>query len=118
MRHFLAFSEAASEAHGIHAQQYQLLQVIAAAANEGLPVSVSFVSERMVLRHNSAVELVDRAGKAGLVQRVVDIADQRRALLSLTPVGEQVLYELVEDHLKYLKLHGSELADALRLVTE
>ena len=98
-------------------QHYQLLQVIAAAASIGLAVPISLVSERMMLRHNSAVELIDRAGKAGLVERVADASDHRRRLLVLTAVGEKVLFELVAEHLEYLKLHGVEMADALRRVT-
>lgn len=117
LRQFLAFSEAASEGRGIHTQHYQLLQVIAAAASIGLAVPISLVSERMMLRHNSAVELIDRAGKAGLVERVADASDHRRRLLVLTAVGEKVLFELVSEHLEYLKLHGVEMADALRRVT-
>ena len=49
MRRFLSFSEAASESCGIGAQQYQLMQVIAAMP-EGQQSSISYLAERMILR--------------------------------------------------------------------
>ncbi len=64
MRKFLSFSESASERCGIPAQQYQLMQVIAAIP-EGQQASITYLAERMILRHNSTVELVDRAERAG-----------------------------------------------------
>ena len=80
LRRFLSFSEMASEAVGISAQQYQVLQVIATVP-EGRPASISYLAERMMVRHNSAVELVDRTERAGLVRRVVDESDHRRSLV-------------------------------------
>ena len=83
LRRFLSFSETASEAAGISAQQYQLLQVIATVP-EGQESSISYIAERMVVRHNTAVELVDRAERAGLVHRVADQNDHRRSLVEIT----------------------------------
>ena len=71
LRKFLSFSENVSESRGIPAQQYQLLQVVAAVP-VGQESSISYIAERMMVRHNSAVELVDRAEKSGLVRRVSD----------------------------------------------
>jgi DNA-binding MarR family transcriptional regulator len=56
--------KSASERCGIPAQQYQLMQVIAAIP-EGQQASITYLAERMILRHNSTVELVDRAERAG-----------------------------------------------------
>ncbi|HEX4154656.1 MAG TPA: MarR family transcriptional regulator [Acidobacteriaceae bacterium] len=113
LRQFLSFSEIASERYGVQAQQYQLLQVIAAVP-PGQPASVSYLAERMVLRHNSTVELVDRAERAGLVERHSDERDLRRSLIALTPRGEEVLRHLVAEHLAELAKHGEELVHALR----
>lgn len=116
VRQFLSFSEIASERYGIQAQQYQLLQVIGSLP-PGEPASVSHVAERMVLRHNSTVELVDRAERAGLVKRHTDERDLRRSIVRLTPHGEGILRSLVAEHLQELKLHGEELVESLRKVT-
>src|SRR5579871_2267342 len=113
LRRFLSFSETASEAVGISAQQYQLLQVVAAVP-VGQERSISYVAERMLLRHNSAVELVDRAQRSGLVQRVTDESDHRRSLLEITERGQQLLSVLVEEHLKEIDAKGPEMSRALQ----
>jgi DNA-binding MarR family transcriptional regulator len=113
LREFLSFSEAATEVVGISAQQYQLLQVVAAVP-VGQERSISYVAERMLLRHNSAVELVDRAQRSGLVQRVTDESDHRRSLLEITERGQQLLSVLVEEHLKEIDAKGPEMSRALQ----
>jgi DNA-binding MarR family transcriptional regulator len=101
MRKFLSFSEAAAERLGIAAQQYQLMQVIAAIPEEQY-ASISYLADRMILKHNSMVELVDRAERAGLVKREHDERDLRRSLVKMTPQGEAVLQKLVKEHLAEL----------------
>src|SRR6202000_2914270 len=116
LRQFLSFSEISSERHGIQAQQYQLLQVIAAAPS-GQPASVSYVADRRVLRHNSTVELVDRAERAGLVRRHTDERDLRRSIIKLTPTGEQLLRMMVAEHVQELERLGERIIHSLRAVS-
>ncbi len=113
MRKFLSFSEMASERCGIPAQQYQLMQVIAAMP-EGNQASITYLAERMILRHNSTVELVDRAERAGLVRRESDPKDMRRSLVQMTPQGEEILERLVAEHLRELAPLCEHLIHALR----
>jgi DNA-binding MarR family transcriptional regulator len=113
MRKFLNFSEMASERCGIPAQQYQLMQVIAAMP-AGQQASITYLAERMILRHNSTVELVDRAERAGLVRRENDPTDLRRSLVQLTPQGQEVLERLVAEHLRELAPRCEPLIGALR----
>lgn len=115
LRKFLSFSEVASERHGIQAQQYQLLQVIGSAP-ASQPASVSYIADRMVLRHNSTVELVDRAERAGLVRRHTDERDLRRSLIKLTPHGEEILRALVPEHLAELDRLSEHIVEAFRAV--
>jgi DNA-binding MarR family transcriptional regulator len=112
LRRFLGFSEMAAEAVGISAQQYQLLQVIAATP-AAKPASISYVAERMIVRHNSAVELVDRAERSGLVRRVPDVTDHRRMLVEITGRGSELLTLLVPQHLAEMAAEGPELLLAL-----
>src|ERR1700709_1332542 len=98
LRKFLRFSEIAAEAAGISAQQYQMLQVIAAMP-EGQGASISYLAERMILRHNSAVGLVDRAVRAGMVRRESDDEDLRRSIVKLMPEGEKMLEQLIPSHI-------------------
>jgi DNA-binding MarR family transcriptional regulator len=113
MRKFLSFSESASEKCGIPAQQYQLMQVIAAIP-EGQHASITYLAERMILRHNSTVELVDRAERAGLVRRESDPKDMRRSLVLLTTQGHEILERLVAEHLRELSPLCEPLIHALR----
>lgn len=115
LRQFLSFSEISSERHGVQAQQYQLLQVIAAAP-AGQPASVSYLADRMVLRHNSTVELVDRAERAGLVRRHTDERDLRRSIIKLTPIGEQMLRAMVAEHVQELERLSDRIIHSLRAV--
>jgi DNA-binding MarR family transcriptional regulator len=117
LRQFLSFSEISSERHGIQAQQYQLLQVIAAVPS-GQPASVSYLADRMVLRHNSTVELVDRAERAGLVRRHTDERDLRRSIIKLTPTGEQLLRMLVAEHVQEIERLGERIVNSLRAVSD
>ena len=108
LRRFVSFSEAASEAAGISAQQYQLLQVVATIPLDK-ESSISYIAERMVVRHNTAVELVDRAEKAGLVHRVADKNDHRRSLVEISSQGNDLLAELVPVHLAGVREGDGEL---------
>ncbi|MBW4038068.1 MAG: MarR family transcriptional regulator [Acidobacteria bacterium] len=113
MRKFLSFSEMASERCGIPAQQYQLIQVIAAIP-EGQQPSITYLAERMILRHNSTVELVDRAERAGLVYRESDPTDLRRSLVHITSAGQKLLEQLVQEHMSELVPRCEPLISALR----
>jgi DNA-binding MarR family transcriptional regulator len=115
LRRFLSFSETASEKIGIPAQQYQLIQVIASAPSDR-SATISYIAERMLLRHNSAVELVDRAERSGLVLRIADESDHRRSLLEITGEAEAVLSQLVSRHLAELQSEGPALVLALQKI--
>jgi len=71
--------------------------------------SISYIAERMVVRHNTAVELVDRAEKAGLVHRVADKNDHRRSLVEISSQGNDLLAELVPVHLAGVRAGDGEL---------
>jgi DNA-binding MarR family transcriptional regulator len=113
LRRFVSFSETASEAAGISAQQYQLLQVVA-TVQEAQGSSISYIAERMVVRHNSAVELVDRAEKADLVRRVADPSDHRRSIVEITQRGNDLLAQLVPLHLAEFRTENGELLKSLQ----
>ena len=116
LRKFLSFSEVASDACGIAAQQYQLMQVIGALP-VGQSASISYLADRMILRHNSTVELVDRAERAGLVQRRDDEKDLRRSLVQLTPHGKAILTKLVGQHIDELTARAAAIMSTLHKVT-
>jgi DNA-binding MarR family transcriptional regulator len=116
LRAFLRFSEVAAETAGLRSQQYQLLQVVAAVPEDEAP-TIAYVANRLFLRHNSVVELVDRTEQQGLLGREVDANDHRKILLRLTRRGEELLTSLVGVHMEQLKQWGPEMIDVLRRVT-
>lgn len=113
IRKFLAFSEKAAAAEGLTAQQHQALLTIKGIGSvEGLTVGV--LAERLLVCKHTAVELVDRLERAGLVLRTVDPADRRRVPVQLTAEGERRLAALTGQHLAEWHLLGPALATALR----
>src|SRR5665213_1476074 len=105
LRKFLRFSEIAAEAAGISVQQYQMLQVIAAMP-EGQGASISYLADRMILRHNSAVELVDRAVRAGMVRRESDDEDLPPSTIRFITECDKVVKQLYPTHLEELDVRG------------
>jgi DNA-binding MarR family transcriptional regulator len=83
---------------------------------EELDPTIANVAARMLLKHNSAVELVDRTIEQGLLRRCPDPTDHRRILLRMTVQGENLLGSLAAWHLRELEETGPELIRALRRV--
>jgi DNA-binding MarR family transcriptional regulator len=99
LRRFTHWSEEQAKQAGLTGAQHQLL--LAIRGHDGAP-SVGDVAAHLLLRHHSAVELVDRAERAGLVRRTADPADQRVVRLELTPEGASRLAGLAAAHLEEL----------------
>jgi DNA-binding MarR family transcriptional regulator len=113
LRRFIQFSESAAIQVGLHPQQHQLLLQVAGAP-EGAAVTIAYAAERLGLRHNSTVELVDRSVREGLLARKTDNQDRRRTLLHLTHKGRKVLARLSGEHARELNDLGPRLERALK----
>lgn len=107
LRNFMAFSDSQLEAVGMGPQRYQALLAIKAKPGDAL-VSVGELAELLLIKPNTAAELVNRLESAGLIERVRDPADRRRALLSLTLAGAAKLDEVAQVH--FAKLQESRSA--------
>ncbi|WLB53852.1 MarR family winged helix-turn-helix transcriptional regulator [Bradyrhizobium japonicum] len=113
LRTFLAFSEAAAQSAGLTPQQHQaLLAIKGLAAPDG--ASVGDIARFLLIRHHTAVELVDRMAKLKLIGREADPQDARRVLVRLTAKGEQKLRSLSRIHLDELGAAAPALAKILR----
>ena len=112
LRRFLHFSECAALDAGLQPQQHQLLLQVAGAP---LPkeVTIAYAAARLGLKHNSAVELVDRSEREGLLMRTVDSEDKRRAILQVTRKGRQTLARLSGGHARELNELAPRLIEAL-----
>ena len=111
LRRFLRWSEQAARAAGLTASQHQLL--LAVRGHGGAP-SIGDIADHLLLRHHSAVELVDRAEGAGLVRRAHDDDDLRVVRVHLTAAGERHLLDLTTAHIEELSRVGSRLASLWR----
>ncbi len=112
LREFLHFSEVQAEGAGLTPQQYQAMIVIKGFPNRDR-VTVGELAERLLIRHHSAVGLVDRLAAQGLVEREVAQEDRRVVYISLTFQGEQILEQLAVHHREELRRIGSNLAQSL-----
>lgn len=115
LRRFLHFSESAALAAGLHPQQHQLLLQVAGAP-QGTTVTIAYAAGRLGLKHNSAVELVDRSEREGLLARAADKSDRRCAILRITRKGRQVLDRLSSEHSRELNERGPRLAKSLQRI--
>jgi DNA-binding MarR family transcriptional regulator len=95
LREFLAFSEAEALDSGLSPQQHQAL--LAIKGFDGA-TTIGDLADRLSVHHNSAVGLVDRLVRIGLVIRQPDPADGRRVTLELTGAAEKLLAGLTVAH--------------------
>ncbi len=112
LRRFLRWSERQSDAAGITPAQHQLLLAVGGHPDPSGP-TIGEVADYLVLRHNSAVGLVDRAAAAGIVRRTPDPRNNRIVRLTLTAAGIGKLQALAQMHRDELA-HLERMVDALR----
>jgi DNA-binding MarR family transcriptional regulator len=102
IRRFLRWSEERASTVGITPAQHQLMLAIRGHNGRDAP-TVGDVANALLLRHHSAVGLVDRAVDAGLVERRTDPFDHRVVRLHLTPLGMRRVRQLSAQHLDELR---------------
>jgi DNA-binding MarR family transcriptional regulator len=102
LRRFLHWSKTQARAAGLTPAQHQLLVAIKGHPG-GQPPTIGDLAGYLLLRHHSAVELVDRAAALGVVKRCPDPDDGRVTRVGLTADGESRLARLVPTHLDELR---------------
>ncbi len=101
LRRFLRWSEEQAQSAGVSPAQHQLLLAIRGHRDTRGP-TIGDVADYLLLRHHSAVELVNRAEHAGLVRRAHDRDDHRIVRLRLTARGADKLRRLTAAMLEEL----------------
>lgn len=101
LRRFLRWSEQQAQTTGLTPAQHQLLLAIKGHPDAAGP-TIGEIANYLVLRHHSAVGLVDRAAAAGLVKRNPDPTNNSVVRVTLTPAGAEKLDALAETHLQEL----------------
>jgi len=102
LRKFLHWSETRARDAGLTPAQHQLMLAVKGHPGDD-PPTVGDLADYLLLRHHSAVELIDRAVAAGLVQRARDDGDGRIIRIRLTSEGEARLRRLSTAHLDELR---------------
>ena len=105
---FLRFSEQAAESAGLTGQQYQAMLMVRGWPEEA-GVTISDLAGRLLIRHNSAVELVDRLVREDLLTREPSPRDRRKVELRLTARGHDLLARLAAMHRAELQRIGPQL---------
>jgi DNA-binding MarR family transcriptional regulator len=117
LRRFLAFSEAKARGVGLEPRQHQLLLAL-----RGLPPgtapTVGALAERLLVRHHTVVELLDRLADRGLIERRRAPEDGRRVHLAITPRGQTLLRRLSVAHRDELAGLAPALVRSLRRALE
>src|SRR5271165_634207 len=93
IRRFLRFSEEAARQAGLEPQHHQLMLAVKGTP-ENIEPTIGHLAECLQIQHHSAVELVDRLVKRGLIQRIRGEEDRREVHVKLTAKGERLLKHL------------------------
>jgi DNA-binding MarR family transcriptional regulator len=106
VRRYLAFAQEGAKSVGLTSLQHQALLAIKAhnQARPAKPMSIGDLADQLLVRHHSAVELVQRLEKAGLTRRSIDPRDRRRVEISLTTGGKAVMAVLSANNLRELQV--------------
>ena len=114
LRRFLHFSESEAARVGLSGQQYQALLALRATP-EGERMTITDLARLLLVRHHSAVGLVDRLAEHRLLRRKAIAEDRRKVELCLTTKGRRVLAQLAAVHRAELRRVGPVIG---RLVSE
>jgi DNA-binding MarR family transcriptional regulator len=113
-RKFLRFSKDLLRAKaGLNPEQYEaLLAIKASSSPKGL--TISQLSERLQVKHHSAVNIVDRLVESKLITREAGKTDRRKRHVQLTAKGERLIEELAGVHYQELRNRSEEMIQALK----
>jgi len=109
LRQFLHFSEKSAGTVGLTQQQYQALLAVRAHPGPDL-LTISELASQLLIKHHSAVGLVNRLVEQGMVRREPSREDGRKVGIQLTPAGTRVFQKLASIHRAELRRIGPDLA--------
>jgi DNA-binding MarR family transcriptional regulator len=112
IRLFLRESDAAARSAGLEPQQYLMLLAIRGLP-DGNSAKIRSLADSLLIKHHSAVELVDRLERRGLVRRSRGREDRRQVLVSLLPRGHRVLDRVVKQRIGEVRAGGNQLIRAI-----
>ena len=108
LREFMRFSEEAAAEAGLTSKHYQAMLVLRGCP-DSQRISINDLARQLLIKHNSAVGLVDRLAQEKLVVREASSDDRRKVELHLTRRGRQLLAKLAAMHRRELERIGPGL---------
>ena len=118
MRKFLRFSKDVLAARArLTPEQYEaLLAIKGSSGADGM--TVGEISERLQVKHHTAVSLLDKLEARKLATRKRATADRRNVNVQLTKAGASLLARLAAIHHRELQRLNPEIINALRQIRE
>ena len=98
-------------------EQYEALLAIKSSSGAN-GMTVGEISERLQVKHHTAVSLLDRLEARKLATRKRAAADKRNVNVQLTKAGASLLARLAAIHHRELQKRSPEIIDALRRLRE
>ena len=118
MRKFLRFSkDAVAQRAKLTPEQYEALLAIKSSSGAN-GVTVGEISERLQVKHHTAVSLLDKLEARKLATRKRANADRRNVNVQLTRAGASLLAGLAAIHQRELRQRSPEIINALRRIRE
>jgi DNA-binding MarR family transcriptional regulator len=113
LRQFLRFSKGfVSSKAKLTPEQYEaLLALKAFSSDEGL--TVGQLSERVQVKHHTAVSLTDKLAARKLVTKRRGSPDRRFVYVKLTNAGNQLVASLAAGHRREIRMHAREMIRTL-----
>jgi DNA-binding MarR family transcriptional regulator len=117
LRRFMSFSEAAAAEVGLTGRHYQAMLVVRSnpASHQ---MTINELARQLLIKHNSAVGLVDRLAEQDLIVRKAVRDDRRKVELRLTAKGARVLDRLADRHRAELEHSGPQLRQLLHKLAQ
>lgn len=113
MRKFLRFSKDALAAATLTTEQYEALLAVKTRSNSN-GITVGELSERLQVKHHTAVSLLNKLVARRLVVRRRASEDRRQVYIKLTSRGDSVLARMAALHRREIRHRSSEMITALR----
>jgi DNA-binding MarR family transcriptional regulator len=118
MRKFLRFSKEVVAARAkLTTEQYEALLAIKGSSGAN-GVTVREISERLQVKHHTAVSLLDKLEARKLATRKRATTDRRNVNVQLTKAGASLLACLATIHRRELQQRSPEIIKALRRIRE
>lgn len=115
IRLFLAESEETARDAGLEPEQFQLLLAVRGMP-QGNAATIQHLAARLLVKHHTVVERIDRLARMGLLRRLHNTADHRVVLVELSVHGNRLVEKLSRQRMRELKRSGPELIVALTKV--